>query len=240
MPLQLRNLRKYRFGPFEVCSETGELQKNGRRIHLQNKPFQILVALLEQWGELVTRECLRQRLWPANTFVDFDNGLNTALCKLREALGDTAEKPRYIETLERRGYRFIATVEEFGTKKASSLRELEVHKKRMEPDVFLVEIMGKVVYGPECQQIEWLTAELLEEGERKIIFDISRVQHLDSSGIGIVVMCSSKVKEAGGELRLAGAEGHVKAILEMTGVGKIVALYPNRAAALEGFAGRAA
>jgi len=239
MPLQLRNLRKYRFGPFEVCSETGELQKNGRRIHLQNKPFQILVALLEQWGELVTRECLRQRLWPANTFVDFDNGLNTALCKLREALGDTAEKPRYIETLERRGYRFIATVEEFGTKKASSLRELEVHKKRMEPDVFLVEIMGKVVYGPECQQIEWLTAELLEEGERKIIFDISRV-HLDSSGIGIVVMCSSKVKEAGGELRLAGAEGHVKAILEMTGVGKIVALYPNRAAALEGFAGRAA
>jgi len=240
MPLQLRNLRKYRFGPFEVCSETGELQKNGRRIHLQNKPFQILVALLEQWGELVTREGLRQRLWPANTFVDFDNGLNTALSKLREALGDTAEKPRYIETLERRGYRFIATVEEFGTKNASPLRELEVHRTRIELDVVLVEIVGKVVYGPECQQIEWLTAELLEEGERKIIFDISRVQHLDSSGIGIVVMCSSKVKEAGGELRLAGAEGHVKAILEMTSVGKIVALYQNRADALEGFAGRAA
>src|SRR6266487_6705377 len=102
MPLQPRNLRKYRFGPFEICSETGELRKNGRRIHLQNKPFQILVALLEQWGELVTREGLRQRLWPADTFVDFDNGLNTALSKLREALGDTAEKPRYIETLERR------------------------------------------------------------------------------------------------------------------------------------------
>lgn len=240
MPLQLRNLRKYRFGPFEVCSETGELQKNGRRIHLQNKPFQILVALLEQWGELVTREGLRQRLWPADTFVDFDNGLNTALSKLREALGDTAEKPRYIETLERRGYRFIATVEELGTQNASPLRELEVHKKRIEPDVVLVEILGKVVYGPECQQVEWLTAELLEEGERKIIFDISRVQHLDSSGIGIVVMCSSKVKEAGGELRLAGAEGHVKAILEITGVGKIVALYPNKAHALEGFTGRAA
>jgi len=240
MPLQPRNLRKYRFGPFEICSETGELRKNGRRIHLQNKPFQILVALLEQWGELVTREGLRQRLWPADTFVDFDNGLNTALSKLREALGDTAEKPRYIETLERRGYRFIATVEELGTQNASPLRELEVHKKRIEPDVVLVELLGKVVYGPECQQVEWLTAELLEEGERKIIFDISRVQHLDSSGIGIVVMCSSKVKEAGGELRLAGAEGHVKAVLEITGVGKIVALYPNKAHALEGFAGRAA
>jgi anti-anti-sigma factor len=239
MPLQPRSLRGYRFGPFEVCSETGELGKNGRRIHLQHKPFQILVALLEQCGKLVTRESLRQRLWPADTFVDFDNGLNTALSKLREALGDAAEKPRYIETLERRGYRFVAPVEEFGTQGTRPLRELEVHRKHVEPDVVLVEIEGKVVYGPECQQIEWLTAELLEEGERKIIFDISHVQHLDSSGVGIVVMCSSKVKEAGGELRLAGAEGHVKAILNMTGVGKIVALYPNRADALEGFAGRA-
>jgi anti-anti-sigma factor len=230
----------YRFGPFEVCPETGELQKNGRRIHLQNKPFQILVALLEHAGELVTREVLQQRLWLADTFVDFDNGLNTALSKLREALGDTTKKPRYIETLERRGYRFIATVEECGTKNSSLLRELEVHRNRIEPDIVLVEIIGKVVYGPECQQVEWLIAELLEEGARKVIFDISRVQYLDSSGIGIVVMCSSKVKEAGGELRVAGAAGHVKATLEMTGVDKIVALYPNKVQALSGFAGRAA
>src|SRR6266699_1048414 len=195
MTLQFQNLRGYRFGPFEVSLETGELRRNGRRVRLQHKPFQILVALLEQCGKLVGRESLRQRLWPVDTFVDFDNGLNTALSKLREALGDTAEKPRYIETLERRGYRFIATVEELGTQNASPLRELEVHKKRIEPDVVLVEILGKVVYGPECQQVEWLTAELLEEGERKIIFDISRVQHLDSSGVGIVIMCSSKVKE---------------------------------------------
>src|SRR5919198_2145934 len=118
MPLEPRNLPRYRFGPFELCLETGELRKNGRRVHLQHKPFEILAALLEQSGKLVSRESLRQRLWPADTFVDFDNGLNTALSKLRETLGDTAEKPRYIETFERRGYRFIAQVEELGMEAA--------------------------------------------------------------------------------------------------------------------------
>jgi|SRR5919198_786541 anti-anti-sigma factor len=240
MPLEPRNLPRYRFGPFELCLETGELRKNGRRVHLQHKPFEILAALLEQSGKLVSRESLRQRLWPADTFVDFDNGLNTALSKLREALGDTAERPRYIETLERRGYRFVAQVEQFATGPVTQLRELEVQRKHIEPDVALVEVVGKVVYGPECQQIEWLTAELLEEGEKKIIFDISRVHHIDSSGLGIIVMCSGKVKEAGGELRIAGAEGHVKTVLKITEVAKILALYPSRADALEGFAGTAA
>jgi anti-anti-sigma factor len=240
MILQLQNLRGYRFGPFEVSLETGELRKNGRRVRLQHKPFQILVALLEQCGKLVGREGLRQRVWPADTFVDFDNGLNTALSKLREALGDTAEKPRYIETLERRGYRFIAAVEEFGTQPGAQLRELEVQRKRIEPDVVLVEIAGKVIFGCECRQIEWLTAELLAEGEKKVIFDISGVHHLDSTGVGIIVMCSGKVKEAGGELRVAGAEGHVQTVLRITEVGKILALYRTRADALQGFVGTAA
>src|SRR6476661_2940096 len=137
MPLQTQDSPQYRFGSFAVYVETGELLKNQRRVHLQRRPFQILTALLEQCGKLVTRESLRQRLWPADTFVDFDNGLNTALSKLREALGDAAEKPRYIETLERRGYRFVATVEEFGTQSPRPLRELEVHRKRIEPDVVL-------------------------------------------------------------------------------------------------------
>jgi anti-anti-sigma factor len=240
MPLEGRNLPQYRFGPFEVCSETGELRKNHRRIHLQRKPFEILAALLEQSGKLVSRESLHQRLWPGDTFVDFDNGLNTALSKLREALGDTAERPRYIETFERRGYRFVAQVEQLATGPASQLRELEVQKKRLAPDVVLFEMAGKVVYGPECCQIEWLTAGLLEEGEKKIIFDISGVHHLDSSGVGIILMCSAKVKEAGGELRIAGAEGHVQTVLKITGVDKILALYPSRAEALEGFGDRAA
>jgi len=240
MTLTLQNFRGYRFGPFEVSLETGELRKNGRSVHLQHKPFQILVVLLEQCGKLVSRDILRQRLWPADTFVDFDNGLNTALSKLREALGETAEKPRYIETLDRRGYRFVATVEEFGTGPRTQLRELEVRRKRIEPDVVLVEILGKVVFGPECQQIEWLTAELLGEGEKKIIFDISGVRHLDSTGVGIIVMCSGRVKEAGGQLRVAGAEGHIKTTLKITEVGKILALYPTIADALEGFVGTAA
>jgi TolB-like protein/Tfp pilus assembly protein PilF len=96
------------FGPYVVDLRTGELRKQGLRIRLQEKSFQILSALLEKPGELVTREELRQRLWPDSTFVDWDNGLNTALTKLRDVLGDSAEKPRYIETFPRRGYRFIA------------------------------------------------------------------------------------------------------------------------------------
>ena len=99
-----------RFGPYEVDLRTGELRKKGFKVRLQNKPFQILAALLEFPGELVTRDELHRRLWPGDTFVDFDNGLNTALNKLRESLGDPAEEPRYIETLPRRGYRLMVPV----------------------------------------------------------------------------------------------------------------------------------
>jgi TolB-like protein/DNA-binding winged helix-turn-helix (wHTH) protein/Flp pilus assembly protein TadD len=99
-----------RFGAFEAVSRTGELRKNGLRIKLQEQPFQVLCLLLARPGELVTREELRAKLWPADTFVDFEHGLNKAINKLREALGDDREKPRYIETLPRRGYRFIAPV----------------------------------------------------------------------------------------------------------------------------------
>jgi len=89
----------------------GELRKNGNRIRLQEQPFQILVCLLDRPGEVVTREELREKLWPDDTFVDFDHSLNTAIAKLREALGDSASNPRYVETLARRGYRFLAPVE---------------------------------------------------------------------------------------------------------------------------------
>jgi anti-anti-sigma factor len=237
MPLQRRDLPQYRFGPFEVCLETGELSKNGRRVHLQHKPFEVLACLLEQAGRLVSRESLRQRLWAADTFVDFDNGLNTALSKVRQALGDTAERPRYIETFEGRGYRFLAALEEIAKEPGTKLRELDIERTRIEPDVALVELAGKMVYGPECRQIEWLTAELLEEGERKIVFDLSRVSHLDSSGIGTLVMCSGKIKEAGGKLRVTSAEGHVKTVLKITEAGKILDLHSSRIEALQAFAG---
>ena len=102
--------RLYRFGLYEADGRTGELRKEGRRVRLQEQPFQVLLMLLDRPAELVTREEIRQRLWPADTFVDFDHGLNTAVNKLRDALGDSASNPRFIETLARRGYRFIAPV----------------------------------------------------------------------------------------------------------------------------------
>ena len=100
-----------RFGVFAVDLAAGELRKNGVRIRLQEQPFQMLAYLLEHPGEVVTREELSQKLWPADTFVDFDHSLNTAVNKLREALGDSASSPRFVETLARRGYRFLAPVE---------------------------------------------------------------------------------------------------------------------------------
>jgi len=100
-----------RFGVFELDLAAGELRKNGVKLRLQEQPLQILALLLERAGSVVTREELRQKLWPADTFVDFDHSLNTAVNKLREALGDSASSPRYVETLARRGYRFIAPVQ---------------------------------------------------------------------------------------------------------------------------------
>jgi TolB-like protein/DNA-binding winged helix-turn-helix (wHTH) protein len=103
--------RRTRFGAFDVDLRSGELHKHGIRLKLQDQPFQVLALLLERPGDVVTREELRQKLWPADTFVDFDTGLNSAIKKLRDVLADSAEEPRYIETLPRRGYRFIAAAE---------------------------------------------------------------------------------------------------------------------------------
>ena len=105
---QVPNPQVVRFGTFEVDLRIGELRKNGIRVKLTGQPFQILVILLEHPGDLVTREQLQRRLWPSDTFVDFDRGLNAAINRVREALGDSAENPRFVETLPRRGYRFIA------------------------------------------------------------------------------------------------------------------------------------
>ena len=101
-----------RFGIFEVDVQAGELRRQGFKVKLQEQPFHVLIMLLEHPGEVVTRENLQKRLWPLDTFVGFDPGLNTAINKLRESLGDNADSPRFIETLARRGYRFIAPVDD--------------------------------------------------------------------------------------------------------------------------------
>src|SRR5882724_8270589 len=102
--------RLVQFAVFEVDLAAGELRKNGARLRLQEQPFQVLAVLLESAGRVVTRDDLRQKIWPADTFVDFDHSLNTAVNKIREALGDSASSPRFVETLARRAYRFIAPV----------------------------------------------------------------------------------------------------------------------------------
>jgi DNA-binding winged helix-turn-helix (wHTH) protein len=102
----------FRFGPYEADARAGELRKHGLRIQLQEKSFQLLLTLLEQPRDLVTREELQRRLWPDGVSVDFNNSLNSAVKRLRDALRDRARRPRYIETLPRRGYRFIAPVEQ--------------------------------------------------------------------------------------------------------------------------------
>ena len=103
-------LKALRFGLFELDLQAGELRKSGVKIKLQEQPLQVLIALLQKPGEVVTREELRMKLWDAETFVDVEHSLGTAINKIREVLGDSAENPRFVETLPRRGYRFIAQV----------------------------------------------------------------------------------------------------------------------------------
>jgi DNA-binding winged helix-turn-helix (wHTH) protein len=105
---------RYRFANFELDSTTGELRRNGMRVRLHVQPFQVLKMLVERPGELLTREEISRTLWPDGTFVDYEHGVNSAVNRLREALGDKASQPRFVETLARRGYRFVAPVERIG------------------------------------------------------------------------------------------------------------------------------
>jgi DNA-binding winged helix-turn-helix (wHTH) protein len=131
MPLPFSNndLPLLRFGVFEADLAAGELRKNGVRIRLQEQPFQVLGTLLRNSGQVVTRDYLRETIWPADTFVDFDHSLNTAVNKIREALGDSASSPRFVETLARRGYRFIAPVESFATTSVFGRAHVEAQHK---------------------------------------------------------------------------------------------------------------
>jgi DNA-binding winged helix-turn-helix (wHTH) protein len=106
-----RPARRYRFGVFEADAATGELRRQGIRVKLNTQPFQLLCLLLERPGDLLTREEICRELWPEGTFVDYEHGVNSAINRIREALGDTAASPRFVETLARRGYRFVAPVE---------------------------------------------------------------------------------------------------------------------------------
>jgi DNA-binding winged helix-turn-helix (wHTH) protein/Tol biopolymer transport system component len=149
-----------RFGIFEVDLQAGELRRQGYKVKLQGQPFQVLMMLLERPGEVVTREQLQKKLWPADTFVDFERGLNRAINKLREALGDDADSPRYIETLPRRGYRFLAPVETAGTRELegagrSQLAIVPLDRPRK------VEDTVSAVVVPRRQVLPWAVAGVL-------------------------------------------------------------------------------
>ncbi len=202
-----------RFGVFEVDLAAGELRKNGTRIRLQEQPFQILVYLLDRAGEVVTREELRQKLWPADTFVDFDHSLNTAVNKLREALGDSASSPRYVETLARRGYRFLAPVERAEaktlqnsppeilpdvwadtravTQAASFHRDLDVPlpRRSLTRGLFgLVQLMYLIFYISalfRLSAIDRITSTFLPGWEARFIF----VAVMVTAGVGIPLRC---------------------------------------------------
>lgn len=125
--------RRYRFAIFELDLASRELRRNGLRIKLQDQPLTVLELLIKRQGELVTREEIRKRLWPADTFVDFDRGLNAAINRLREALGDDAENPHFVETLPRRGYRFIFPAEVVGAEVVGNVPPAEPPPPPAEP-----------------------------------------------------------------------------------------------------------
>src|SRR5271156_553547 len=120
MPTSQFGVRLLRFDNFELDLRTGELRKHGVRLRLQGQPLQVLAALLEHAGDVVTREELRALIWTTDTFVDFDHSLHNAVARIREVLGDSAERPHYIETLPRRGYRYIGPVADFPTLRAAA------------------------------------------------------------------------------------------------------------------------
>jgi anti-sigma B factor antagonist len=112
---------------------------------------------------------------------------------------------------------------------------LNVESKKVEPDITVLELTGRITMGSDSQKIEWGLAELLKGNQKKVIFDLTEVTFLDSAGIGILMMCHARLKKAGGALRIAGAQGMVEATLDMTSVNKIVSLYPTAAEAAQGF-----
>jgi TolB-like protein len=161
MPNSTSHARPLVFGPFELDLRAGELLKAGSRIKLQEQPLQVLTILLENPGQVVTREELRQRLWPADTYVDFEHGLNKAINKIREALEDSADHPRYVETLPRRGYRFLEAAIQSRQDVIDSIAVLPFVNTSADPDAgcLALGIPGSIIQNlsqiPQLRVIAW-------------------------------------------------------------------------------------
>jgi len=197
-----------RFGPFEADPRAGELRKHGVKLKLVGQPFEVLAMLLECPGELVTREELRARLWPTDTFVDFDHGLNAAVNKLRDALNDSAEKPNYVETLPRRGYRFISAVglhdsqNLLGEPRSPKIQSLVVlplenFSKDPEEEYFTDGMTDQLITN--LAQIGALrvisrTSAMRYKGTKKPLQEIARELHVDAVVEGAVMWVGGRVR----------------------------------------------
>ena len=183
LPLERRSSNVRRFGTFEVDLRARELRKGGIRIRLQDQPFEILAVLIERPGDIVTREELRERLWPAGTFVDFEHSLNAAIKRLRSALGDDADNPRFVETLHRRGYRFIAAVEAEG----QPVRNLHVVRPPVKPvaDNFAV----RLIVLPFANMSNDPTQEYFSDGLTEEM--ITQIGRLCPGRLGVIARTSS-------------------------------------------------
>jgi TolB-like protein len=187
-----------RFGQFELDLNSGELRKQGRKIKLQEQPCQILQMLLEHPGKVVTREELQQRIWPSDTFVDFDHGVYNAIQKLREALGDSAENPRFIETLSRRGYRFIGQIES-KTREVRSLAVLPLEDLAHEPEQeYFVEGLTEALTTALAKigelRVVSRTSAMVYKGVRKPLREIARELEVDAVVEGSVLRVGGRVR----------------------------------------------
>src|SRR6266853_518436 len=191
-----------RFGVYEVDLRAGELRKQGRKVKLQEQPFQILQVLLEHPGEVVTREELQRRIWPSDTFVDFDHGIYNAIRRLREALEDSAETPHYVETLARRGYRFVGRLDPASTSTPSPIRSLAVlplenlsHDPEQE---YFAEGLTEALITTLAKigelRVVSRTSIMLYKGVRKPLREIARELEVDAIIEGTVLRAADRVR----------------------------------------------
>jgi TolB-like protein/Flp pilus assembly protein TadD len=230
-----------RFGTFEVDLRTGEVRKAGLKIRLQAQPFQVLARLLEHPGEMVTREELRKKLWSTDTFVDFDHGVNTAINKIRQALGDSAENPRFVETVARHGYRFIAPVEAVGAIPESPLRiqsiavlPLENLSGSPEQEYFadgmteaLITDLGKI----SALRVISRTSVMRYKGTKKPLPEIARELNVDGIIEGSVVRSGDRIRITANLLHAA-TDRHLWAESYERGLSEILALQSEVAQAI--------
>ena len=197
-------MRSIRFGVFEVDLRSGELRKQGIRVRLQDQPFQILVLMLDKPGEVVTRDEIRHRLWPDGTFVDFEHSLNAAIKRLRAALGDSAENPRFVETLHRRGYRFIAPVNGIVPRGIMSERPRESEKSANRKCRILVLPFVNMSTSEQEYFSDGLTEEM-----------IAQLGRLHPRELGVIARTSAMLfKRAGKTVAEIGREMDVAYVLE--------------------------